>query len=86
MREVKVWMTGDGEKFPTFTEAHDHAAKRYGDMLRVLADTLARAAGGRSADASAFIEANLPGFATLDALRRDMEDEDAESDEYDWES
>lgn len=76
MRRVEAWVTSDGRVFTDARAAAHHAEERYGAALTALAHQVARTDKYKAA--CDLIEANLPRFQELAALRADCEEETGE--------
>ncbi len=71
MRRVPAWITADGLIFTDQHSAKRHADERYGALVLKLAHEAACLC--RYKAAGDWIEANLPRFLELEALRLDCE-------------
>jgi len=76
MRRVEAWVTADGAVFTDHGKAVRHAQQRYGDALTALAHEAVRIE--RYTAMCDFIEAALPRFQELAALRADCVEEPGE--------
>lgn len=76
MRRVEAWVTADGAVHTDKGRAVRHAEERYGAALTALAHQVART--DKYMAACDFIEATLPRFQELAALRADCEEEPGE--------